>query len=312
MDRAAQRRNVDLSQVERLVLAPSDRRAAIVDLIASAKRELLVSVFRCDDFRILDALAASIDRGVKVRALITPRAKNWNKRLKDLEALLDSMGAEVFRYRGVRTKYHAKYLVADGETALIASLNFTRKCLEETCDFIVLTSERGVVSGLARLFQGDSKDPDARLPEDLSPDLIVGPELARPRLLNFLGTAVRTIRIIDHRLSDPGILTVLRERQDAGVSVQVLGRGMLEGLVSHGRLMLVDDTTAVIGSIALSPPSLNRRREVAVRIRHAGHVQHLKQFFDGMAHRCPENMLALAEFTDSPDSLDDDQADDLD
>src|ERR1051326_262308 len=114
---------------ERLVINKSQRRDAILELINSAEKELLLSVFRCDDFKILDALADAVHRGVRVRALFTPRAQAWTKRLKDLEMFLDSMGAEVHRYAGMRSKYHAKYIVADGERALIASLNFTYKCL---------------------------------------------------------------------------------------------------------------------------------------------------------------------------------------
>lgn len=300
------------SKLEQLVLSPADRRNAIVDLIGSAERELLVSVFRCDDFRILDALADAVGRGVRVKALMTPRAKNWSKRLKDLEALLESMGAEVHRYRGIRTKYHAKYLVADRRTALVASLNFTRKCLDETCDFIVLTAKPEVASSLARLFERDCADPDAGLPEDLSGDIIVGPEQARRRLVELLGTAGKSIRMIDHRLSDPEILGILRHKQDIGVPVQVLGRGMLEGMISHGRMMVIDDATAVVGSMAHSPPSLNRRREVAIVIRHAPHVKQLKEFFDRMAHRCPDGLMALAEFTESTEDLDDELGEDMD
>ena len=129
---------------ERLVLEPGERRDAVLDVIRGARRELVLSVFRCDDFKILDALADAVHRKVRVRALLTQRAKNWDKRLQDLEVFLDSMGAEVHRYAGAQTKYHAKYIVADDGPALIASLNFTRKCFDKTCDFLVVTHEPAV------------------------------------------------------------------------------------------------------------------------------------------------------------------------
>src|SRR5205085_3236693 len=125
-------------------------------------------------------------RKVRVRALFTQRAKNWDKRLLDLELFLGSMGAEVHRYAGARSKYHAKYIVADEGPALVASLNLTRKCFDKTCDFIVVTCEPGIVSGLIRLFENDCGDPDSPLPPDLTDDLIVGPELARTRFLEML------------------------------------------------------------------------------------------------------------------------------
>jgi cardiolipin synthase len=268
------------SPVERLVWQPGERRDAVLDVIRTARRELVLSVFRCDDFKILDALGEAVQRKVRVRALLTPRAKNWDKRLKDLGVFLESMGAQVQRYAGARTKYHAKYIVADDGPALITSLNFTRKCFDKTCDFIVVTRDAGIISGLRRLFEMDCDAPDSGIPADLDASLIVGPELARARFTDMLGKAHRTIRIIDHRVSDPEFVELLRSRQAAGVSVQVLGLGAVTGLLSHGKMMLVDDITAVIGSISLSPPALNIRREVATVIREPGNVAELKRFFD--------------------------------
>src|SRR5215467_10478232 len=44
----------DSASGEQLILSPADRRDAVLNLIASAQRDLALSVFRCDDFRILD------------------------------------------------------------------------------------------------------------------------------------------------------------------------------------------------------------------------------------------------------------------
>jgi cardiolipin synthase len=298
-DAAAESEAAESEAMERLVLHASERKPAVIQLIASAQREVAISVFRCDDFGILDELAAAVDRNVRVRALITPAAKNWERRLRDLESFLQSMGAEVRRYAGARSKYHAKYVVADESRALVASLNFTRKCFDETCDFLVLTREPDVVSSLLRLFEADSNNPDGGLPQNLSPDLIIGPELVRSRYLDLLGQAQRSIRIIDHRLSDPQMFAALRQRQAAGVAVQLLGYGSLEGMVSHGRMMLIDETTAIIGSTALTPASLDERREVGLVLRDPANAARLKHFFDNLVRRRPENITRLAEFADA-------------
>ena len=298
---------------ERLILEPGERREAVLQVIRGARRELVLSVFRCDDFKILDEIANAVRRKVRVRALVTQRAKNWDKRLQDLEVFLDSMGADVHRYAGAQTKYHAKYIVADQGPALVASLNLTRKCFDKTCDFIVVTYEPGIVSGLTRLFEADCGDPDSGLPAGLSDGLIVGPELARTRFLQMLGQARRSIRIIDHRVSDPQVVAQLRKCQWSGVSVQVLGQGAVAGLLSHGKMMLVDDDAAAIGSISLSPPSLNTRREVAVMIRDPGNRAELKRFFQQRAR--PDEGTVPAEWSvaDSAGSFDDDDpSDDLD
>src|SRR6478609_2059218 len=99
--------------MDRLILAPSARRDSIIKLMRSAERTLILSMFRCDDFAIVDALAATVRRGVRVRVLITQRARGWKEKLKDLTALLRSLGAEVLPYKQEIVKYHAKYVVAD-------------------------------------------------------------------------------------------------------------------------------------------------------------------------------------------------------
>jgi phosphatidylserine/phosphatidylglycerophosphate/cardiolipin synthase-like enzyme len=285
------------------------RRETVLDVIRGARRDLVLSVFRCDDFHVLDALGDAVQRKVRVRALLTPRAKNWDKRLQDLGVFLESMGAEVHRYSGARTKYHAKYIVADDGPALIASLNFTRKCFDKTCDFVVVTHEPGIVSGLLQLFQMDCESPDAEIPRGIGGGLVVGPEFARSRFLEILGSARQTIRIIDHRVSDPEFVALLRDRQSDGVSVQVLGLGAVSGLLSHGKMMLVDDTTAVIGSISLSPPALNLRREVAAVIRDPVNVAELKCFFE--THATPGGGIGPNEWS-VPDRIGEDDTDDSD
>jgi phosphatidylserine/phosphatidylglycerophosphate/cardiolipin synthase-like enzyme len=288
---------------ERLILHPHERRQAIREVIHSARRQLMLSIFRCDDFSVLDALAAAVERKVHIRALLTPHAKNWEKKLTELESFLESMGVEIQRYPGAEAKYHAKYIVADEGASLVASLNFTRKCFDETCDFILVSQEKEIASSLTRLFEADWNA--APLPASLSDRLILGPENARQRFLSLLQGARQSIRIIDHRLSDPQIMTVLRQQQDAGVSVQVLGHGALEGAVSHGRLLIVDEAVAVTGSMALSQVSLDKRREVAVVLRDPAGVFRLKAHFDGFARKVPPEMLVLSEFVGAADGDDD-------
>ena len=101
---------------EKLVLDPADRKAALLGVIAGAKRRLVLSLFRCDDFSVLDALASALERGCEVEAILTKRAKGGKKRLKKLWGALEEMGAIVTRYGDPVVKYHAKYLVADEST----------------------------------------------------------------------------------------------------------------------------------------------------------------------------------------------------
>src|SRR5689334_12426891 len=187
---------------DQVILAVDRRRAAVLDVINAAKKRLLISVFRCTDVQVLDAIADALARKVDVRLLMTPRARGWEKRLKELGAYLESMGATVHPYSDPVVKYHAKYIVADDGPALIGSLNLTAKCFADTCDFILLTHDAEVISGLRELFEVDWLAPHSTLPAHISRRLIIGPERARRQFTELLQSAKRSIHIVDHKLDD--------------------------------------------------------------------------------------------------------------
>src|ERR1041384_6729499 len=142
------------SRLERLVVHPGQRRAAVIGVIRAARQRLVLSIFRCNDGAVLEALAQAANRGVAVSAIVTGRARASRGELERLRTWLIEHGIEV-RRNAPAVKYHAKYMVADGSTALVGSLNFTASCFERTCDFLLVTRERDVVAGLSAIFEAD-------------------------------------------------------------------------------------------------------------------------------------------------------------
>ena len=267
---------------EQLILAPDQRRQIILDLLRSTRERIMLSLFRCDDSRVLDEIVATAKRKVDVQVLVTPRARGWNRRLGSLVTLLKATGVDVKQYHGPWTKYHAKYIIVDGETAAVCTGNLTRKCFERTCDFVWLSQDPDLVSSLTKLFEFDMSTPDLA-PPVLSRQLIVGPEQSRERMIGFVESARANLRIIDHRVTHPELLLRIAQRSHAGVHIQILGRGEVGESVSHGKLMIVDDELAILGSASLSRPGLDIRREVSVVIRDRARVAELTAFFDHLA-----------------------------
>jgi cardiolipin synthase A/B len=273
---------------DRVVCAPSDRRPAVVDTIRAARQRLSLSLFRCDDQEVLDALADAVRRGVHVRALITSRAKGSKKLLTQLEDHLRAVGVEVRRYSDRVVRYHAKYIVADDGPALIASLNFTEKCFTHTCDFILVTRDQGLVAGLNDLFMADWDGLPPGTRPSTTDRLIVGPEQARSRFATLLTQAVSRIRLIDPKLDDPAMLALLKARASAGVEVDIRGTEDVGTLVPHGKLLLIDDSIAVIGSISLSILALEFRRELAAVISDGESLTTLEEFWRSLPRRLPQ------------------------
>jgi phosphatidylserine/phosphatidylglycerophosphate/cardiolipin synthase-like enzyme len=265
---------------ERVVIAPAERRAAIVNVIRRARRRIALSVFRCTDDGILGELASAVDRGVQVDVLVTARAKG-KKKLKRLWNVLETTGVTIHPYTDPVVKYHAKYLVADEGPAIVASLNFTGKCFRSTMDALVLTRDPAVVKGLLRLHDADREG--RSLPQGLPDRLIVGPERARQQFTALINRARTSIRLIDPKASDPVLTKLLETRRQDGIEVEIHGQKRFDKLRSHGKLMLIDNQIAVVGSLAMAALSLDFRREVALTIEQRPAVATIAHLFESVA-----------------------------
>ncbi len=260
-----------------VVTAPGDRREIVVTTIRQARERLALSLYRCNDQAIFDELKQARARGVQVDVLVTSRSGGGKKRLRKLWQALEETGVSLHAHADPVVKYHAKYLVADEGPALVASLNFTRKCFAKTMDAIVVTHDPDVVSGLRSLLAADcGHEP---MPQQLSPRLIVGPERARRQFTSIIAQASSSVRMIDRKASDPALMALLQTRSSEGVRVELYDTKRLCGLRSHGKIMLVDDRLAVIGGLSLNPMSLDFRREVALTVTEPAAVAEVARLF---------------------------------
>jgi cardiolipin synthase len=275
---------------DRVVTAVADRRSTILDLIRGARHQICLSLFRCNDEEILAELARASSRGVSVEVLTSLRAKGGRKPLEKLREALVCTGATVYAYADPVVKYHAKYLVVDDGPALVASLNFTRKCFNRTWDVLVVTHDDDVVTGLRQLMTADREG--RPLPQGISPRLIIGPERARAQFTTLIRTAQSSIRLIDRKVSDPDLVALLNERRASGLTVETVGSKRTGGLKSHGKIMLIDDRLAIIGSLALAALSLDFRREVAIVVEDPAVVAEVMQMFQAASADPPGPLAA--------------------
>ena len=262
---------------DRIITTPADRRSSILEVIRGARRSIGLSLFRCNDKEVFAELSRAVDRGVAVEALATSRAKGGKKKLKKLWAALEATGAALHAYTDSVVKYHAKYVIADDGPAVVTSLNFTRKCFSRTCDAIVITHDPDVVTGLRDLMAADRGN--RPIPDSVPLRLIVGPEHARKRIIALVEAARESIRVIDAKLTDPGLLSLLNARRAEGLAVDVYGAKRYADLRSHGKFMVIDGRIAVVGSLALAALSLDFRREVAIVVDEPQAIAQIEDVF---------------------------------
>ena len=156
----------------------------------------------------------------------------------------------------------------------------------------MVTHDSQVIAAVTHLFDGDWRGIAYDPVPDASDQLIVGPEQARRRFAELLESATERIRIIDPKIDDAAMLALLKRRATAGLRVEIRGPAGVGTLVPHGKMLVIDDSVAVIGSISLSMLALEFRRELAVVTRDRASLATLDQFW--------QSLPAMATAGDAP------------
>jgi cardiolipin synthase A/B len=290
-----------------LIVQPGDSFFPVVDAIDSATRSIRMTVFRMDDPVVRDALSYAVQRGVRVQALVAPAAKGWNKRNRKLAEDLTRLGIEVRITRPRREKlkrYHYKIMMIDERQSLIMTFNPTKNNMHYARDFGLVIRDPLITTELNRLFDADwhgkSFKPDALA-------LVVSPYNSRERLAALLESAERSIHIMDAKVEDRRILSLLLHKATRGIGVRVIGRNpFYEGVVKnfqmtglprfklHAKCIIVDHQYVFIGSQNLRKVSLDHRREVGMLIRSKELAHRIERVFEMDWSSASERMLVEA------------------
>ena len=256
-----------------VIIQPDDGLAPILKAIKRARKSLDIVIFRFDLPEIEDALAAAVERGVAVRALIAHTNRGGEKKLRKLESRLLKCGATLSRTANDMVRYHGKVIIVDNKKAMVLGFNFTNLDIKKSRSLGLITVNPKIVSALAKVIDADH----SRVPPIVtSPRLVVSPENARQQLSAFLKGARRELLIYDANLTDDRIIAILMQRVAAGVKVKILGSleqkwrdtgfkvKSLRGLRLHVRAIVRDRKAAFVGSQSLRKLELDKRREVGM------------------------------------------------
>jgi len=107
----------------------------------------------------------------------------------------------------------------------------------------------------------------------------------RERFAALVRAARQSIRIVDAKLADAYLVTVLEARRREGMTVDRARRRDVRPLRRHGKLLIADNHTAVIGSLAMSVAGFEQRRELAAVIRNPQLLAQLDAFWHARESR---------------------------
>ena len=145
-------------QNAQLIWCRGNGRERITEFIDGAKHSLWLQNERYQDQMIIEHLVRAQTRGVKVHVMA--RAPHTLKKEKLLEGvgglrILNDVGIDVRKLKGL--KLHAKMLLADGERAIIGSINLAPGSFDSRRELAIEVDDKHVVDRLHDVVRHDWK-----------------------------------------------------------------------------------------------------------------------------------------------------------
>ena len=273
----------------RLIILPDDTADAIIDPINAACHSLNIRMFLFTDPTLLNAVIAAKRRGVHVRVMLNPARRDGTSDNDVTRKALQAAGVAVKDSSTEFAVTHQKSMVIDNRVGFIESLNWETRDLTETRDYAVETTKRSEVAEMVRCFDADWAE--RPFTPETGSQLIWCPNNGRQRIADFIDGAKHTLWLQNERYQDMVIIERLVRAVNRGVRVHVMARELhklkrkklfegvsglrivhdvgakvrtLKHLKLHGKIMVADDSRAIVGSINLSPGSFDDRRELAI------------------------------------------------
>ena len=277
-----------------LFVEPDDGSAPLLALIQSARTSLDVTVYLITHQEVVRALGAAARRGVHVRVLLEQHPYGGGESNRRAAEALRKAGVKV-RFSSPAFRYtHQKSLIVDGSTAAILTMNFTHSSFTRNREYGVILHEPRYIAEMKRVFDADWE----RVPPTwgTGPLLVWSPVNSRDVILRLLHDARSSLLLEEQDLVDEEVVQALIAAVQRGVNVRLVrpplreeeeaerrnvrrlqqAGGKVHVLSSpyvHAKVIVVDGRTALIGSINLTPTSLDLNRELGVIVQDPTIVQ---------------------------------------
>jgi phosphatidylserine/phosphatidylglycerophosphate/cardiolipin synthase-like enzyme len=151
-----ERADFDGGMNARLIWCPGNGRARIARFIDEARRYLFLQNERYQDLTIIERLVRAKRRGVRVRLLSPPphslKEKKVFEGVNGLR-LMSDVGIKIHKLKGLHL--HAKMLLADGERAIVGSINLAPGSFDERRELAIEVSDDHIVKRLEHTFRHD-------------------------------------------------------------------------------------------------------------------------------------------------------------
>jgi cardiolipin synthase len=267
-----------------LLVEPDAGRQAVLDLIASARASLWMEMYLLTDAGAIAAIAERAAAGCDVRVILEPAPYQAEGANQTAYEQLVAAGVDV-RWSLSRFTYtHAKAFTVDHRRLAILTLNLTGAGLAGNREYAALDDDATDVAAADAIFTADALGAATETPPASAGRLISSPESSRPVLLALIGGAHASLALETEELTDPAVVSALLDARARGVAVTLGWPGPAAGAGApfttlaaagatvravdtpaiHGKVLVADDRTLYVGSVNLSPTSLDDNRELGL------------------------------------------------
>ena len=290
-----------------LVIEPDGGPAPIVDLIAAAHRSVWMEMYLLTDARAIAAIADRARAGCDVRVILEP-APYLNEGANDTAfAELTAAGATV-RWATPRFSYtHAKALIVDHARLVVMTLNLTGAGLGGNREYAAVDEDAGDVAAAEAVFAADETGDVARA----AGRLVTSPDASRAALAGLIDGATGSLAIETEELTDQAIVAALLAARGRGVAITLVWPGppdtgaafatlaaagatvrALTDPVLHAKVVVADERRLYLGSANFTPTSLDRNRELGLRLDDAAVARRVSETVaDDAARGVPSQAL---------------------
>ncbi len=283
-----------------IFIQPNEGRTPLLNLIESAVKSIDLEIYNFADKEVQDALIEAKKRGVNVRVIIEQEVFGGLSQNSITKERLNRYGIDIVWDNRVYVFTHSKFLIIDGKTALIMTMNITKSAFTENREFGVIVKNKATVAELSRVFQADWERRPYR-PKKSS--LVVSPESSRVKLESLLSCAKKEVLMYVPSMDDARLKAIIKKLSQKGVKVycitgnpasdetnkyllsELKGYGVNAGFITspfvHAKVIVVDRAICYLGSINFTTNSIDNNREVGIIISDREAVRDIvKQFLE--------------------------------
>jgi phosphatidylserine/phosphatidylglycerophosphate/cardiolipin synthase-like enzyme len=283
--------------VRGLVVLPDDGPDAILDEMNGARSSIDLYVYLLPSDEVLSALSAAHDRGVAIRVILERDPFGGGNSNQDAYDRLAASGIAV-RWSSDQFQFsHIKTFVVDQRVAVVMTLNLSWSALTRNREFAVVSTIPADVQEVSRLFEADwTGRPYA--PES---DFVTSPENSRATFRSLIVNATASIDIYAEVVRDADIRLRLADAAARGVTVRILVPAnptadvlqiyrdlerdgvqvrLLADAYSHAKAIIVDGSSAFVGSQNLTQTSLDKNRELGIILTDQPNLDRLRHVFE--------------------------------